>query len=41
MSKIIKTEFCWTDDEIQLLLESVDQHKCTCEYEGINWKGVR
>ena len=23
MSKVTKTSFCWTDDEIQLLLESV------------------
>ena len=35
MSKATKTEFCWTD-EIQLLLESVNQYRCKCEYEGIN-----
>ena len=28
VSKVIKTEFCWTDDEIQLPLESVNQCKC-------------
>ena len=27
MSKVTKTEFCWTDDEIQLLLQSVNQFK--------------
>ena len=36
MSKVAKTEFCWTDDEIQLLLESVKKYKCRCEYKGIN-----
>ena len=36
-----KTEFCWTDDEIQLLLESVNQYKCQCEYEGINWESIQ
>ena len=41
MSKATKTEFCWTDDEIQLLLESVNQYRCKCEYEGINWESVR
>ena len=30
MSKATKTEFCWTDDEIQLLLESVNQYRCKC-----------
>ena len=34
--KATKTEFCWTDDEIQLPLESVNQYRCKCEYEGIN-----
>ena len=41
MSKATKTVFCWTDDEIQLLLESVNQYRCKCEYEGINWESVR
>ena len=41
MSKATKTEFLWTDDEIQLLLESVNQYRCKCEYEGINWESVR
>ena len=27
MSKVTKTEFCWTDDEIQLFLQSVNQYK--------------
>ena len=40
MSKNTKTEFCWTDDEIQLLFESVNQHKCMCEFKGINWESV-
>ena len=41
MSKATKTEFCWTDDEIQLILESVNQYRCNREYEGINWENVR
>ena len=41
MSKATKTEFCWADDEIQLLLESVNQYRYKCEYEGINWETVR
>ena len=41
MSKATKTEFCWTDDEIQLFHESVNQYRCKCEYEGINWESVR
>ena len=40
MSNVTKTEFCWTIDEIQLLLESVNQYKCKCEYEGINWESM-
>ena len=39
MSKVTKTEFCWTDDEIQLLLESVNQYN-KCKFEGINWESV-
>ena len=41
MSVSVKTEFCWTDDETQLLLESVNQYKCKCESEGRNWESVR
>ena len=41
MSKATKTEFCWTDDEIQLILESVNQYRCNREYEGTNWENVR
>ena len=41
MSKATKTESCWTDDEIQLILESVNQYRCNREYEGINWENVR
>ena len=41
MSKVTKSSFCWTDDEIQLLLESVSYCKCKCEeYKGINWETV-
>ena len=32
MLKVTKTWFCWTDDKIQLLLKSVNQYKCKCEY---------
>ena len=41
MSKATKTNFRWTDDEIQLLLESVNQYRYQGEYEGINWESVR
>ena len=41
MSKVTKNEFCWTDDKIQLLSESVSQYKCKCEYKGLNWENVR
>ena len=41
MSNVSSTEFCWTDDEIQSLLESVNQYKYKCECEGINWESVR
>ena len=41
MSKVTKTEFCWSDDEIQLLIESDNQYKCKCEHKGINWESVR
>ena len=30
--KLQKLNFCWTDDEIQLLLESVNRYQCECEY---------
>ena len=29
--KATKTEFCWTDNEIELLLESANQYRCKCE----------
>ena len=32
MSKVTKTYLCWTDDEIQLLLEPVSYCKCKREY---------
>jgi hypothetical protein len=35
------TDFIWTDDEIQLLLEAVLSYKTTCEYEGICWESVK
>ena len=35
MPKLTKTEFCWADDEIQLLLESVNHYKYKYEYQGI------
>ena len=37
----VTNEFCWTDDEIQIFFESVNQCKCNCEFEGINWEKVR
>ena len=40
ISKATKIEFFWTDDKIQILLKSVNQYWCKCEYEGINWGRV-
>ena len=37
MYKVAKTAFCWTDDVIQLLLESMNQYKCNFDYKVINW----
>ena len=36
-----KTDFVWTDGEIELLLETVLAYKATCEYEGICWESVK
>ena len=33
-------ESCWTD-KIQLFLETFNQYRCRCEYEGINWESIR
>ena len=38
--RLQKLNFFMTD-EIQLLLESVNQYKCKCEYDGINWESIR
>ena len=39
--RLQKTKFCWTDDEIQLLLKSVNQYKYKCEYVLRNKLGER
>ena len=36
-----KTEFSWSDDEVQLLLESAKSFKSQCEYEGTDWESKR
>ena len=36
-----KVDFSWTDDEIQLLLESAVAYKSQMEYQGLAWEGVR
>ena len=41
MSKVTKIKFCWIDDEIQLLLESVNQCKCKSEYKVTNLENFR
>ena len=38
--RLQKLNFVKTD-EIQLLLESVNQYKCKCDYDGINWESIR
>ena len=38
--RLQKLNFVCTGNEIQLLLESVNQYKCKCEYEEINWESV-
>ena len=35
------TEFRWTDDEIELLLQCCLTYKSEQEYKGINWEDVR
>ena len=39
--RLQKLIFLKTNDEIQLLLQSVNQYKCKCEYDGINWESIR
>ena len=39
--KKINTEFLWTDDEIQLLLQTSFNFKSKCEFEGSSWESVR
>ena len=36
-----KTKFVWTDEQIELLFETVLAYKVTCEYEGICWESVK
>ena len=38
--RLQKLIFLKTNDEIQLLLQSVNQYKCKCEYDGINWESI-
>ena len=38
--RLQKLNFVKTD-EIQLLLESINQYKCKCDYDGINWESIR
>ena len=39
--KKTNTEFLWTDDEIQLLLQTSFNFKSKCEFEGLSWESVR
>ena len=39
--KKTNTEFLWTDDEIQLLLQTSLNFKSKCEFEGLRWESVR
>ena len=36
-----EAEFSWSDDEIQLLLESALEIKSKFEFEGINWESKK
>ena len=36
-----KKEFCWTDDEVQLLLEVCYELKAESDYEGVNFESKR
>ena len=38
--KKTNTEFLWTDDEIQLLLQTSFNFKSKCEFEGLSWESV-
>ena len=33
-----ESEFSWSDDELQLLLEAALDCKAKCEFEGIRWE---
>ena len=35
------SDFNWTDDEIQLLLEVCFDSKAESDYEGVNWESKR
>ena len=39
--KKTNTEFLWTDDEIQLLLQTSFNFKSKCEFEELSWESVR
>ena len=39
--KKTNTEFLWTGDEIQLLLQTSFNFKSKCEFEGLSWESVR
>ena len=39
--KKTNTEFLWTDDEIQLLVQISFNFKSKCEFEGLRWESRR
>ena len=39
--KKINTEVLWSDDEIQLLLQTLFSFKSKCEFEELSWESVR
>ena len=36
-----EVEFCWTDDELQLLLQAALDYKAKCEFNAENWEAKR
>ena len=40
-SKKTNTEFLWTDDEIQLQLQTSFNFNSKCEFEGRSWESVK
>ena len=41
MDRVVIMEFCWSDDQIQLLLSTTAEFKAKCEFAGETWESKR